>query len=491
MSGWDSLRYRKEILPHIKNYIEQARWFSGKGREISGIDLLDFGTIGSPPEVIVAVVRVTFRKGAGEVYLLTHLADIDPGKGIVDGVNSRAYISKILDVIYKGSDIALENGRLHGMSENFHEFPQEARNNFHVIAGEQSNTSIVVDDRWIYKSFRKLSSGENPDYSVTSYLFRKCNFRYVPETLGKLTLETAGESYDAGILASYIGNSRDGWEATLESIRDILSAFHSGDSGKAMLLGEKLNDRMGKLARITAMMHNCFSLDSDDIKFKPEPVSEQDITVWSAEYDSLLENMFEALRTFIDNAPEHTLKLAEEVLGRENYFHRFTGTLKKSTSLGLYKTRIHGDYHLGQTLVSGDEFYLIDFEGEPMRPLSYRTGKFMPLKDAGGMIRSISYAVDTAFATSGGSQEDITFTDSLKESIVYAFISAYYKSYNPGNPYIPEDPVSRREILEFFIAEKALYEVVYEIRNRPDYAWIPLQSMRNLIPARTRKNSTS
>ncbi len=491
MNEWNSLRYRNEILPRIKSYIEQARWYSGKGREITGTDLLDFGTMGSPPEVIIAVIRITFRKGGSEVYLVTHFAGSDSAKGIVDGVNSRAYISTILDAIYRGSDISLEKGRLHGMSENFHEFHERVDNSFHVIAGEQSNTSILIGNRWVYKSFRKLNSGENPDFSVASYLYRKCNFPFVPETLGKMTLETGGESYDAGILTRYIGNSRDGWEATLASIRNILSEFYSGESGKAMLLVENLKDGMRKLAKTTAMMHNCLSLDSDDVNFQPEPVSERDVTVWSTEYDSLLEDMFEALHSFTENASENTLKTVEEVLGRQDYFHRFTGPLKKSITLGIYKTRIHGDFHLGQTLVSGDNYYVIDFEGEPMRPLSYRTGKFMPLKDAGGMVRSISYAVDTASSVSEELHMDTAFNESLKESLVDAFVSAYYKSYAPGNPYIPEDPASRRGLLEFFIAEKALYEVVYEIRNRPGYAWIPLRSMRNLIPARIGKKQSS
>lgn len=481
MTDFNSTWYREKILPLLPRFFEHSRWYSGKGRDISAVELLDYGTIGYSSGVMVAVVRIQFSKGKSELYFIPQQTGTDQAEGIADGVASRAYVAESLKAMFNGATIGLENGTLHGISEKPDEFQEDVQNSIQVISGEQSNTSMIIGEKWILKSFRKLNDGENPEYAVTSYLQRKCRFQWVPETLGKLILDTGGTSYDVGILTRYVRNSGDGWKVVSEAVKEIMKESNSGASEYVNNLVEMLKGRLEKLAFITAEMHNCFSRNSTDLKFRPEPVNEQDIMVWTNEYYALLEEVIDTVQSFTAKVPENVLDLAEEFLKTIDYVRAYADSLKDVTGLDLYKTRIHGDYHLGQTLVSGDDFYVIDFEGEPMRPISYRTGKFLPLKDTGGMVRSIAYAVDTASAKIDGTGFNRAFAESLKKGLVDTFTTAYYKSYAPEKPYMPEDPISRRNILDFFVTEKALYEVLYEIRNRPEYSWVPLTYIRELL----------
>lgn len=480
MNKWDSSWYRESIIPKLASQIERARWYSGKGRDISSIQLVDYGTIGFPPDVVIAIIVVNYRDGGSEIYYLTQQLESANQDALVEGVNSSPYISASLEAIFTGSEIKLENGRLKGTLDGKQEPMVDLPGDIEVVSGEQSNTSMLIGQRLIYKSFRKLNSGENPDYSVCSYLKRKCNFHWVPDTVGKLTLESGGEGYDVGVLTRYVGNSQDGWKVVIDDLRDIIVNFKSGEDGETSEILDRLKARLEKLAQVTAMMHNCFSRDTDDMKFRPEPVNEQDVRVWTEEYAALLENAIESIRAFVERSPEPEAVTGREVLQKKDLFQSFSSSIRKAEALGLYKTRIHGDYHLGQTLVSGGDFYVIDFEGEPMRPLSYRTGKFIPMKDTGGMARSIAYAVDIAFSIAGNPNWGSSFSGALKWDLVNTFLSAYYKSYAPSNPYIPEDSAARQQLLDFYIAEKLLYEVVYEIRNRPGYSWIPLNAMKEL-----------
>lgn len=475
-SSW----YREKVLPGLQGFLEHSRWYSGKGRDISEIQLLDYGMLDSQPVVIVAVVRVFFKKDDSETYLIPQMAGNGQGEGIVDGVDSAAYISAVMGAMFKGKDIKLENGNMHGIAEGRQEIPVNEHTSIRPLIGEQSNTSLNIDSRWVYKTFRKLNSGENPDFSVCSYLYRKCHFQWVPETLGKLTLETGGSTYDVGILTRYVNNAGDGWKVTTAALKEIMQQFSSGKEDRASFLVGQLSKRLERLGQITAMMHNCLSSNSTDKDFMPEPVSGGDIKLWADGYHSLVEETFETIGSFIEKYPENASQPAIEVLGKKNLFLGLKEPLNEITGNGLYKIRIHGDYHLGQTLASGNDFYVIDFEGEPMRPLSYRTRKFMPLKDAGGMARSIEYAVDVSTCLITGDSNGKAFSGLLKQNLVDAFISSYYGSYAPVKPYLPESPGIRRELLDFFVAEKALYEVGYEVRNRPDYAWIPLLALQDL-----------
>lgn len=481
MKGWDSSWYRENVLPFLPGILENARWFSGKGRAIDQVRLLDFGVIDIPAGLVIAVVQVSYRSGISEVYLIPQRIVMNWEDKFFDGVGTPQFVLAALKAMSAGIGIELENGRLQGFSEISIEVPEEGDLNVQVISGEQSNTSLIVEGKWVYKSFRKLNQGENPDYSVSSYLYRNCHFEMVPEPLGKLTLETGGASYSAGTLARYVKNSGDGWKYATTALEGIMAQYSQENRERASFLEEQLAARVKKLAGTTASMHNCFSSDTADVAFRPEPVTEGDANEWAQNFLSLLEETTGILNSFMSHASETTAKPAEEAFEHLDNLREFAENMKRAMGEGLNKMRVHGDYHLGQTLVSGSDFFVIDFEGEPMRPLEYRLGKFMPMKDVGGMVRSIEYAVDITFSSKHWDSRADQLVKALKQRLVENFVSAYYEGYAPENQYLPESPKLRSAMLDFYIAEKALYEVGYEIRNRPDFAWIPLRALSELI----------
>lgn len=480
MKRWDSSWYREKVLPSLPGILENARWFSGKGKAIDQVRLIDFGIIDPSIGLIVAVVLVSYGQGMYETYLIPQRLGQNGVEGTEEGTGMGQFAIAALKAMSLGTVLELENGKLHGISEGSIEIPEDANLDVRAISGEQSNTSVIVGGKLIYKSFRKLNPGDNPDFSVSSYLYRKCNFRWVPEPLGKLTLETGGSTYAAGTLARYVDNSGDGWKyatSTLESTKD---QFSMGNTGGVSTLGKQLASMMEKLGKTTATMHNCFSTDTTDASFRPEPVTEQDTKQWTHEFHDLLEETAGALDSFKNIYKGHMAQQAIEALRHIDRLNGLAENLTQAMGKGLRKTRIHGDYHLGQTLVSGSDFFIIDFEGEPMRPLKYRVGKFMPMKDVGGMVRSIAYAVDTVFSQAPEDPTIGRLAQPLLEKLTGSFISAYYGGYDPVNPYLPENSQSRQKLLDFYVAEKALYEIGYEIRNRPGYAWIPLKALAEL-----------
>lgn len=483
MSHISSEWYRENVLPRIPRLLEDARWYSGKGRRIEVVKLLDFGVVDADSNLVMAVIQVSYSNGSSEKYLLPQILGKEGDDAVLDATGSVAFVAKIMSTIFQGLEIRLENGRLTGNTEFDTGSPINNEEEFEIrrISGEQSNTSVIIGGSMIYKNFRKISPGDNPDYTVCSYLFRKCGFNWVPETVGKLVLQTGGIQYDAGTLSRYVGNSGDGFKAVTEQIKEMFYETGSGNFEKRDAIEGKLRKSMDRLGVITAGVHNCLSSHSSDAEFEPESVTEENILQWSSEYKSLLEETVESVGEYIQSGPGRDIKSARYFYDNWNVLAELADSLGMTDKEGIHKTRVHGDFHLGQVLVSGENFYIIDFEGEPMRSMEYRTSKLPPLKDIGGMVRSIEYAVDVSVIEFVEQQAVMEYSESLKKKLLASFIEGYYRSYSPVCEYLPKDGKVRAGMLNFYIAEKALYEVGYELRNRPGFAWIPLKALQRLI----------
>lgn len=473
--------YNNSVVPVLPALIESARWYSGKGKSIENVQLLDYGILDATGKVIIALVQISYAQDGTEIYLLPQRITEDNSMPVEDAVSSKEFISSALDIIFRGSVVSLENGRIFGVLEADDRPAPEGNLSVRTVSAEQSNTSVIIDDKLVYKSFRKLSSGDNPDYSVSSYLRRKCDFPWVPETLGRIVVESKGWRYDAGTLTAYIRDAADGFNLSVKIIKSAMADFSAGNTEDAHVVEGMIIARMARLGNTTGVMHNCFSRNSQRMDFQPEPIRNEDILTWMAGYKSLLGEAWRSLESLEGSGLDRLRSTAETVLKGMGNNDIFTKYMTKLPDNAIYKTRIHGDFHLGQTLVSGEDFYIIDFEGEPMRPMEYRIGKFMPLKDVGGMVRSIEYAVDMASQQFKDMTTILNYAGSLKKDLKDSFLSAYYDAYDPVNIYLPEDKELRDGVLGFFTAEKALYEVIYEIRNRPNYASIPLTALKGLV----------
>lgn len=483
MPGLSPEWYRKNILPSLASGISGTRWFGGKGRRIRDMELIDFGYFRAESPVMLPVVRVDYEEGPSETYFIPQARkQAIGGTGqaeLLDAVPTRDFLWRILQIMKEGAHHRISGGTLEGtMPVRPAELPENDDFRISVVSGEQSNSSVMIDGRFIYKCFRKISEGENPDYYVPLFLRRNCRFDWVPDVYGKVTYNSRGRSYHIGTLSRYLKGSVDGW-SHIGSMLDRIRAQPAGydERGTREILDE-LSSEMGILGRTTAGMHNCFSSNSGIGRFQPEPIMSGDVMRWKLEYSALLEDAMKALEPI--RSPGHTMREDAEAAYRNREKLSSIGEeLDIVHGMALHKTRIHGDYHLGQTLRNGDGYYIIDFEGEPMRTLRYREGKFCPLKDTAGMARSIDYAVLSRLGAPGmGIGAELM--REVEGTMRTGFLDSYFDSISADFPVLPATEEVRKSLLRFYEAEKALYELVYEANNRPGHLWIPLEALARL-----------
>jgi maltose alpha-D-glucosyltransferase/alpha-amylase len=419
-----------------------------------------------------------------------------------------------------------------------------------IHGGEQSNTSARFDGKFIMKLFRRLTPGLNPDFEIGRELTEEHPLPQVPDVAGAVEYHSAaGQTMTVAILHEFIENIGDGWTYTLEELGRYFERVvaRSTDPGMAatpaaappvgagppqaeivsglepvaaapplqhaiLTLDEELHPA-GSLVDLAAMdppplaretisaylhsmvilgeqtadLHVALAGIRDNPAFKPEPFTR-------LYQRSLYQSMRAQARGTIDllRAQKHRLddsarETAEEVIGRESdVLAKFSRLLQ--VRIDAQRTRCHGDFHLGQTLFTGKDFVIIDFEGEPERPVSERRIKASPLRDVAGMIRSLHYASHAALRGQAPTLlvgHATHFTAEQWAAYWYAWTSAsFLRAYWEGaktSSFLPTDVVQFRTLLEAYLLEKSLYELRYELNNRPDWAPIPLEGILQLL----------
>jgi maltose alpha-D-glucosyltransferase / alpha-amylase len=374
----------------------------------------------------------------------------------------------------------------------------------HVLKAEHSNTAIVYGQKLFLKLFRKLEPGVNTDLEVTRFLNEETRFDNVPRVAGWLEYRDDSGPTTMGILQGYTVNSGDGWSYTLDAIGQYFERLLS-EAG-AMERVEKLiprgsfcslaemeipplaRDLLGAyladaqvLGRRTAEMHLAFG-STDIAGFNPEPFTPHYQRSIYQSMRSQAVQAFQVLRRRGKGIGE-----ADEVLRRETEIQqRFRAVLDKK--IVATRIRVHGDYHLGQVLRTANDFMVIDFEGEPSRPLSERRIKRNALRDVAGMLRSFHYApYAVVFGQAPGLVLRTEDRGALEAGATFwhrwvsaAYLKAYFEA-SRGGAHIPKDYEQARVLLDAYLLEKALYEVVYELNNRPDWVHIPLRGVLELL----------
>jgi maltokinase len=316
------------------------------------------------------------------------------------------------------------------------------------ITSEQSNSSVVFDDELILKCFRRLEAGINPELELVRFLTEH-GFRNVPELGGWYAYLGAPMEATLGILQRYVPGGRDGWELALDEI----------ETAPDRLLG-----RLRRLGEVTGNMHRSLGSDSSDPAFAPEEPSAESLGLLTASVDQEIEAMFLDLPEEDAVAP---------IAGRGVEVRERLRQLTYAESLGRL-IRHHGDFHLGQTLWADEDWYLLDFEGEPARSLPERRQKRSPLRDVAGMLRSISYAVSAAEILRGADTPEGWEAHARSE-----FLDAYLDTVDPG--LLPPSRESVDRLIEVFELEKAMYELRYDLNNRPDWVRIPVDGIVRLL----------
>jgi maltose alpha-D-glucosyltransferase/alpha-amylase len=524
---------RSSLEAILPQYLRSRRWFGGKARPLQSVSIADSIEVqpaDGAPEAHVLLVRVSYLEGESETYLVTvavakgHDADrvhqelpasviatVRQGDGdghciLYDATRDKKFASSLLESIgrrkrFKGSygEVAASPTevfrRVRGGDPDLEPSP---------LSAEQSNTSVAYGDRLILKLFRRPEQGVNPDLEVGRALTKAGTAVQVPPVAGFLEYRSdRREPMTLGILQGFVPNEGDAWNYTLDNLSSYFEKVLSNPPDIApFLVSETVVDLARRdipsaakdligpylqsavlLGRRTAELHLALaSLDAGP-GFQPEPFTGLYQRSIYQSNRGLMAGVFPALKRRIEVMKDGTRDDAMAVIGKEEEALRRFQLLLGAQLSGM-RIRCHGDYHLGQVLFTGKDFVIIDFEGEPAKPLSQRRLKRSPLFDVAGMLRSFKYAADTALfnelARGSVPAEGVASLEAWSRVWVSWVTAAFLREYLQAmgdSPVLPQTGEDFSLLLNVLLLEKALYEVGYELNNRPDWLRIPLRGV--------------
>jgi maltose alpha-D-glucosyltransferase/alpha-amylase len=351
--------------------------------------------------------------------------------------------------------------------------------NISQTAGQSSNTTVRVGEMFFLKFYRRLQPGINPELEIGRYLTEVVRFPNIVPVAGAAEYKNRdGRVVTLALLQAFVMNQGDGWDYTVNYLVRFLEERRTDVAMAEDAHGAYL-ELVKTLATRTAELHRALATPTEDEAFSPETIRPQDVAAWLQNVRGEAEKTLDMLAERVGQLPVAIVAEAEFLLSRRDTLLKRIETAVPNAPQGL-KTRHHGDYHLGQVLLKRNDFIIVDFEGEPARPLAERRVKHSPLRDVAGMLRSFTYARKTAMQRcSVQSADDCGRWDSLVEKwesdVRSTFISTYDSVARPAGIYESLDDVL--PLLKLFEVEKALYETRYELGNRPDWTPIPLRAL--------------
>ena len=519
-------KYRRQLEEMLSDYIPRQRWFGSKSKFARKIRVTESIPLNYAAAAQMLFCEISYREGNPETYLLPlsyadgammkHIKEEFPravvAAIIVDGKEGILFDSVYSDTFRSGLLLTILNRkRLKGNKGIFSAYssrrfrkvfsPQDITANSWALKTEQSNSSIVYNKKLIFKFYRKLDPGINPELEISRYLTEVKHFSCTPAFLGAVEyLQKNKEPVTLGVLQGFVENVGDAWTYTMDVVaryfervlaskgdlpQEYDPAEQKNDSPLMLeLVGGVLPELAFLLGKRTAQMHHALSSQAVDAAFKPELFSLLYQKSLHQSLQSLLRRTFQTLRADIKKLPDEIQADAWKVLKSEQKIQRFTKKILQH-KFSAIKIRIHGDYHLGQVLYTGKDLVIIDFEGEPARTLSERRLKHSPLKDIAGMLRSFHYVAHGALAqrTSVGIEDRKLleqWIDPLNAVICRKFMQAYVEDTTQAD-FLPKDKNEFAILMNLYLLEKAVYELGYEMNNRPEWTSIPLKGLFNII----------
>jgi maltose alpha-D-glucosyltransferase/alpha-amylase len=347
--------------------------------------------------------------------------------------------------------------------------------------GSSSNTVVTMGERLILKGYRRLRIGMNPELEMGLYLTEVAHYPNCAALAGVLEyIGNDGQTRLLSMLQAYVANQGDGWTYALEYVRRHLEQYRTTPSGDGLPTNahEAFLSMMRVLAVRTAELHRALAAPSKDAAFAPQPLARADIDAYRQRALEEAHSALDKLAATLDAVPAADRDAANRVVAQREQIQARIHSLAKESAQGT-KIRIHGDYHLGQVLVTKNDFVIIDFEGEPGHSLEQRRAKHSPLRDVAGMLRSFAYVQQSALRSVAHNEAEAARLAPLARAWEVetraAFLSAYEGAARGANLY--DSLESGRGLLGLFEMEKALYELRYEIGNRPTWVGIPLQGI--------------
>ena len=464
-------------LDQIRERLPARRWFGAKDSAIEAVELVDAGIIeDGPPALVIAIVTVRSAGGNEDLYHLPLLVEQDGSSR--DAFEEPDRLRVLGDLMAHGSSIKGDHGVYQFGGPSLDPSNPPGADSARTLGAEQSNTSLVLDEQTILKCFRRVAAGRNPDLELTRLLTTE-GFMNVPAHLGEITYESESEDgafqIDLGLAQQFITDGVEGWTDTLQRLRELLEAIDPADVNEDIpfLIEERakvLLDRIGELGEATAGLHVTLGREQTDPDLAPEAAEQHDLDDWANSATAALSKL----------AQKDLVELRPLVAGIEERIAR----VREIEEPGM-RTRIHGDYHLGQVLHSTRGWLILDFEGEPARSLDERRAKHSPLKDVAGMLRSFSYAASAVTFEVAGDDEGERgrlepWAAEWERLARERYLHGYLTRSHEGD-FLPADRVAQTALLDFFEVDKALYELGYELNHRPDWIHIPLRGIRQVI----------
>jgi maltose alpha-D-glucosyltransferase / alpha-amylase len=514
-------------------FVGRQRWFSAKARTIVQVRVAAHGPV---PHVgpaasdgigrWVVFADLVYTDGPGDRYVLP-LADVPAAAGagllerapgaaiawideagarlLADGMEDDEMCRALLAIIRASGHLPLTTGTLvgtHTDGPSLEETRSIAALRVRRTGAEQSNSSVIFGTTSILKLFRRVETGPHPEIEVGRHLMR-ARFEAAPAVHGTLEYaEAGGDTAAVGVLHALVQSEGDGWAHALREVEAYFARleahprFQAAD-GAAVEVGigavapdlarelvGRYHEAAATLGRQTAEMHKALATALDDPAFACEPLEVADAQRVAESTRVRARRALAQLAERLNALPPTAAPRAQALIGAQpGLFERLDAL--EGMRIDAARTRVHQDFHLGQTLWTGRDYVILDFEGEPLRPLAERRVKRSPLTDVAGMLRSYSYAAWSGLfawcrARGRDPQREAFWAAAWEGTVASAFLDAY-RAATAGAPFVPADPAQFETWLRALMLEKAVYELEYELNNRPDWVLVPVEGLLRLL----------
>ncbi len=518
--------FEKRVLP---GYLPICRWFGGKSRKAVSFEVIRFPKVAvNEIAAFLLHIQIRYTDGLPETYslpvilvtnaermvrylknetrsVICYLKTPDREGILIDAIYDEEFRNELFWLIKNNQTVPVKAGRLHfEPGKILEELTVEKEDiSSEVLRVEQSNTSVIYNHQFFFKIYRKLDTDINPDLELVRFLSERTDFRNAPRYGGGIQFEDLqAKTYTImGLLQNKIPNQGEAWTTMLEALsryyEQVLTKverkapapelvrrprMHFEDAPERLqtLIGSVTYERVVLLAQRTAEMHIALASDQDDPEFAPERFTQHYQRSIYSGHRKLVTEKLNALQHRCHELPPHISEEALQIIDkREEILAAFSEVY--SRKIEAAKTRVHGDYHLAQVLFNGRDFFIIDFEGEPMYSIGERRLKRTPFKDVAGMIRSFHYAAYGQLVLNQNYRnEDMPFLEAWAQQwfhYVSQFFLTAYLEHTEGQSFVPADEASMRLLLRTYILEKAIYEVGYEMNARPEWLRIPVRGV--------------
>lgn len=509
--GWEALlagRARRSLEADVlPGFLQERRWFAGKSAAKIDAALSQAIPLEHADDRFLLTIVDTRADGALQRYQLPltvrwerhdrvscHPAAVlaavrrGPREGtLLDSAGEREFVAMLLAKLWKGETIVAGGAKLaFAPTEAFRALPAPHVASVNSGQREQSNTTLTVEHDYVVKILRRLQAGQHPEIEMGRFLSDDAPFANAPPMLGSLELIENGEPTALAVVHRYVENQGDAWQVVTSALaryaeeQRILTNEKPTDSAEP----EPLLHRIRQIGRRTAELHQTLASRADIPAFAPEPVTSHDFDQWRDRLLAHAELVFEQLSRRTLDSDVMEAESIEDLARQHDRIIAYVRSLAEIDPQAL-KIRHHGDLHLGQILIAKEDAFILDFEGEPQRSLAERRQKAPAARDVAGLIRSIDYAAASAMAALGDmpADERRTLADklgALRDGLTVALWDGYREGLTDQRLW-PADEQGQQALLAFFELEKALYEIEYEIENRPDWLHIPVGGVIRIL----------